>query len=167
MGQHVRMIRKFLTLLFLAFATTAYAGHKADLVVVNKSERELVLVRNGVEMKKYRVALGGKPVGHKTEEGDQKTPEGRYVLDYKKPDSSFYKAIHISYPNAADKAQAKKRGVSPGGLIMIHGQKNGFGWLGGISQRMDWTDGCVAVKNAEMDEIWQLVEVNTPIQINP
>ena len=156
----------FLAIL-LCLSAAAHSAQKADLVVVNKSERKLMLMQNGEELRSYRIALGGDPVGHKRQEGDQKTPEGWYVLDYKKPDSSFYKAIHISYPNAADKAQARRRGVSPGGLIMIHGQKNGFGWLGSISQQTDWTDGCIAVKNSEMEEIWQMVDVGTPIQINP
>lgn len=156
----------FLAIL-LCLSAAAHSAEKADLVVVNKSERKLMLMQNGEELRSYRIALGGDPVGHKRQEGDQKTPEGRYVLDYKKPDSSFYKAIHISYPNAADEAQARKRGVSPGGLIMIHGQKNGFGWLGSVSQQTDWTDGCIAVKNSEMEEIWQTVDLGTPIQINP
>lgn len=151
----------------LALTATVHANPKADLVVVNKSKRELILMHDGTELANYHIALGGVPEGHKKQEGDQKTPEGRYVLDYKKSNSSFYKAIHISYPNKEDKAQAKKHGVSPGGLIMIHGQKNGVGWLGSIIQLIDWTDGCIAVKNSEMEEIWQLVDVNTPIQINP
>lgn len=149
----------------LSFAVSS--DQKADLVVVNKATRQLILMRNGVALKSYHIALGGSPRGHKRQEGDQKTPEGRYVLDYKKPDSAFYKSIHISYPNAADIAQAQERGVNPGGQIMIHGQKNGFGWLGGLMQKWDWTDGCIAVQNAEMEEIWQFVKTGIPIQVNP
>jgi murein L,D-transpeptidase YafK len=160
-------VKTILLITCLAQTASAHSTQKVDLVVVNKSERELILMSNGIELKSYRIALGKNPVGHKKQEGDKKTPEGRYVLDYKKPDSAFYKAIHISYPNAADIAQAQKRGVSPGGFIMIHGQKNGFGWLGSITQQRDWTEGCIAVKNSEMEEIWQLVDINTPIQINP
>src|SRR5690606_20762564 len=97
-----------------------------------------------------RIALGGNPVGHKQQEGDQRTPEGRYVLDYRKPDSAYFRALHVSYPNAADAAAAKARGVSPGGLIMIHGQRNGFGWAAAATQRVDWTDGCIALSNEDM-----------------
>ena len=124
-------------------------------------------MHKGEAIKTYRVALGGSPVGHKRQEGDQKTPEGHYLLDYKKPDSAYYKAIHISYPNAADKTQALERGLSPGGQIMIHGQKNGFGWLGLVTQQIDWTNGCIAVTDSDMEEIWQAVDPGTPIQINP
>lgn len=145
---------------------TANATQKADLVIVNKESRELLLMQNGSLLKRFRVALGGNPKGHKTQKGDQKTPEGTYLLDYKKQDSAFYKSIHISYPNAADKAQAKKKSVSPGEFIMIHGQKNGFGWFGSVMQYFDWTDGCIALKNSEMDEIWEAVDVGTPIKIN-
>ncbi|MCF6364513.1 MAG: L,D-transpeptidase family protein, partial [Gammaproteobacteria bacterium] len=96
-----------------------------------------------------------------------RTPEGKYILDYKKSDSSFYKAIHISYPNETDKRRARMNGVSPGGQIMIHGQKNGQGSLSWLAQKFNWTDGCIAVTNAEMDEIWELVKAGTPIEIFP
>ena len=160
-------MKPILLTLVLISTGLAHAAQMADSVVVNKSDRTLMLMSNGQVLKSYRIALGGDPLGHKRQEGDQKTPEGSYVLDYKKSDSSFYKSIHISYPNAADEAQAKKRGVSPGGFIMIHGQKNGFGWLGTVAQQWDWTDGCIAVTNSEMEEIWQMVAEGTPIQINP
>jgi murein L,D-transpeptidase YafK len=104
-------------------------------------------------------------VGHKQQEGDERTPEGKYLLDYKKDDSAFYKAIHISYPNQNDIENAKKRGVSPGGLIMIHGQRNGLGWLSFASQFFNWTNGCIAVTNSEMEEIWLAVDAGTPIEI--
>ena len=148
-------------------ATLCQAADKADLVVVQKKDRIMLLMKNGKEFIRYNVVLGGNPVGHKQQEGDQRTPEGNYVLDYKKSDSSFYKAIHVSYPNVDDLYWAKQSGVNPGGFIMIHGQKNGFGWLSGLAQQFDWTDGCIAVKNYEMDEIWDAVDVGTPIQINP
>lgn len=140
---------------------------KADMVFVKKLERKLYLIQNGKPFREYKIALGGNPTGHKQQEGDQRTPEGKYVLDYKKSDSAFYKAIHISYPNEKDKMDARKLGVSPGGAIMIHGQKNGYSWLNLISQSFDWTLGCIAVKNAEMDEIWGFVKVGTPIVIEP
>ena len=115
----------------------------------------------------FRIALGRNPKGHKTREGDSRTPEGVYVLDYKKADSAFYKAIHISYPNALDIAAAKTARVSPGGQIMIHGQKNGLGWLSQLAQTTDWTDGCIALRNADMDVVWNTVKTGTPIELLP
>ncbi len=138
-----------------------------DAVLINKSERSMYLLSNGEKIKQYRIALGGNPVGHKVKEGDKKTPEGNYILDYKKEDSAFYKAIHISYPNNQDIARAEELGVEPGGFIMIHGQRNGFGWMAALAQFFDWTQGCIAVTNSEMEEIWQLVKVGTPIEIKP
>jgi len=140
---------------------------KADLVVVKKQARRLYLYEGDKPFREYRIALGSAPKGHKMQEGDERTPEGRYLLDYKNANSSFYKSIHISYPNRVDRKRARERGMSPGGQIMIHGQKNGFGFLGFITQFFNWTDGCIAVKNSEMDEVWSSVAVNTPIVIEP
>ncbi len=144
---------------------SAYAQKQIDSVLVIKSERRMYLLENGNVVKEYKVCLGANPKGHKEEKGDERTPEGSYVLDYKKKNSSFYRAIHISYPNAEDTENAKKKNVSPGGQIMIHGQKNGYGKLSWFTQRFNWTDGCIAVTNEEMDEIWDLVKVQTPITI--
>ena len=138
-----------------------------DLVRVNKTDKKMYLLDENKIVKEYKVVFGANPKGHKEKEGDEKTPEGKYILDYKKEDSAFYKAIHISYPNENDIAKAKEKGVEPGGLIMIHGQKNGFGWLSWLSQNFNWTNGCIAVTNKEMDEIWNLVKVGTPIEILP
>ena len=143
------------------------AGAVADRVVVDKGERTLTLVRGGRVLKTYRVSLGGQPVGHKRREGDERTPEGVYRLDYRKDDSSAHRALHISYPDSADQARARAAGEDPGGLIMIHGLWNGLGWLGRLHRLRDWTDGCVAVTNREMDEIWRAVPVGTPIEIRP
>ena len=151
----------------LCAAVPAGAADKADLVRVDKSERRLELLRKGTVLRSYRVALGNAPEGHKREEGDERTPEGRYVLDWRNPGSSFHKSIHISYPNAADRAAARAAGRDPGGLIMIHGQPNGFGWWSWLLQLVDWTDGCIAVTDAEMDEIWTMVDNGTPIEITP
>lgn len=144
---------------------TDLANIKIDKVYVDKSERVLKLLSGDLVIKTYHIALGDSPVGHKRQEGDERTPTGSYVLDYKNENSSYYRSIHVSYPNAADKAQAKKRGVSAGGDIMIHGQKNGLGHLAAITQQRDWTDGCIAVTNDEMDEIMALVAIDTPIEI--
>lgn len=137
----------------------------ADSVLVDKSEEKLYLLKDGAVIAEYSVAFGANPKGHKQQEGDERTPEGHYTLDFKKTDSAFYRAIHISYPNDADKQSATQRGVDPGGAIMIHGQRNWLGWLSFITQRFNWTDGCIAVTNSEMDEIWRMVAVPTPIEI--
>lgn len=152
--------------LSLCFCTFLQAAD-VDQVVVDKSKHRLLLLNGDTRVREFSVAFGGEPQGHKQQEGDQKTPEGLYILDYKKADSAFYKAIHISYPNAEDKAHAAKKGVDPGGFIMIHGQKNGFGFLAPIMQLFNWTDGCIALSNKDMEDLWNLVQVGTPIQINP
>lgn len=117
----------------------AFANEQADLVRVSKSDEMLYLLKNGQVIAEYSVKFGGNPIGHKQEEGDEKTPEGRYMLDEKKWDSAFYKAIHISYPDDNDRRAAAQRGVNPGGAIMIHGQRNGFGWLSFVTQRFNRT----------------------------
>jgi len=157
-------------LIFIVLSLAPYlcnAIQLADEVIVNKSKSKLYLMVNDKPIKEYPVVFGANPKGHKQQEGDEKTPEGKYILDYKKGDSAFYKAIHISYPNNSDVKRAKKVGVSPGGLIMIHGQKNGFSWLSFLAQRFNWTNGCIAVTNKEMDEIWNSVKIGTPIEILP
>jgi len=136
-----------------------------DKVFVDKSERILQLLSEDKVIASYHIALGDSPAGHKQQQGDERTPVGVYTLDYKNEKSKFYRSIHISYPNAADKAHAKKLGVSAGGDIMIHGQKNGFGHLASITQQRDWTDGCIAVTNDEMDQIMEAVEIGTAIEI--
>ena len=143
----------------------AFAGERVDLVRVHKAERLLELVGDGKVLRSYSIALGGDPIGHKHQEGDQRTPEGRYVLDWRNPNSIAHKSIHISYPNADDLAAAKARNVDAGGMIMIHGQPNGFGWWGWLLQLVDWTDGCIAVTDSDMDEIWAMVADGTPIEI--
>jgi murein L,D-transpeptidase YafK len=161
----VNILRLLFSVMLLISGVNSYALDKADSVFVDKSESRLYLMRDGVAFRDYHVAFGANPKGHKQEEGDERTPEGEYTLDYKKEDSAFYKAIHISYPNENDTRRAETRGVNPGDFIMIHGQKNGLGWLSIISQRFNWTNGCIAVKNSEMDEIWQSVDAGTPIEI--
>lgn len=152
--------------MILSLALPSFSLAAADLVVVDKSERRMTLLKQQTVLATYVISLGGSPQGHKTEEGDQKTPEGEYVLDYKNEQSSYYRSMHVNYPNAEDIAQAERRGVSPGGLIMVHGQRNGFGWLATIMQRFDWTDGCIAITNEQMDEFMSLVAPGTPIHIS-
>ena len=136
-----------------------------DKVFVDKSARTLQLLSDDKVIKSYHIALGGNPIGHKQQQGDQRTPVGKYTLDYKNEKSGYYRSIHVSYPNTADKARAKSRGVSAGGDIMIHGQKNGFGAFGILNQQRDWTEGCMAVTNDEMDEIMAAVKIGTAIEI--
>ncbi len=139
----------------------------ADRVLVLKKERTLQLLSHGKVIKTYKVALGGDPVGPKTRQGDHKTPEGIYILDLRNAHSRFYRAIHISYPNERDRAQARKEGVAPGGDVFVHGLPNGFGAIGAAHRLKDWTDGCIAVTDDEMDEIWMAVQDGTPIEIRP
>jgi murein L,D-transpeptidase YafK len=151
----------------LLLCGAADANPKADFVLVVKSEKRLYLMQNGDVIASFRVAFGQNPKGHKEQEGDERTPEGRYVLDAKNPHSAFYKSIHISYPDAEDRKRARKKGVSPGGDIMIHGQKNGYERWETFTQLVNWTDGCIALKNKEMDFVWNAVKVGTPIEIRP
>jgi murein L,D-transpeptidase YafK len=157
-------------ILLLAACLCSFAEESApnvDRIIVYKRERKLVLLSQGKELKSYRVALGGEPVGPKMRHGDHRTPEGSYVLDSRNPNSHFYKAFHISYPSSKDVAAAKKLGVSPGGDIMLHGLPKEYAWVGEAHTLHDWTDGCIAVTNDEIDEIWKIVRVGTPIEIKP
>jgi murein L,D-transpeptidase YafK len=159
-------IRFAAMLCMMAVAAAAAPGdargtEQADKVLVDKSDRQLHLMRNGDVWKSYPIGLGFAPEGHKRHEGDGRTPEGDYVLDWRNPNSSFYLSIHISYPDADDAARAQARGVSPGGAIFIHGRHNPSG------RKRDWTLGCIAVTDAAMDEIWQAVPDGTPITIRP
>jgi murein L,D-transpeptidase YafK len=152
---------------WLAVGQTLPLGSKADHVVVVKSKRILTLLDHGKVLKTYKIALGGEPVGPKVRQGDHKTPEGVYILDRRNAHSQFYRSIHISYPDAQDSARAAKLGVSPGGDIYVHGLPNGFAWLGSGHRLKDWTDGCIAVTDQEMDEIWRAVPNGTAIEIKP
>jgi murein L,D-transpeptidase YafK len=139
----------------------------ADRVVVFKKERTLQLLSQGRVIKTYKVALGGDPVGAKTRQGDHKTPEGTYVLDSRNARSQFYKSIHVSYPSSRERAAARARGVSPGGDVFVHGLPNGYRWVGASHRLKDWTDGCIAVTDEEIDEIWAAVADGTSIEIRP
>ena len=136
-------------------------------VLVRKSERRLLLMQEDTVLRSYRVSLGDNPEGHKLYEGDERTPEGDYTLDWRNPQSDFYKSIHVSYPNEQDIEEARAWGLDPGGSIMIHGLPNEAGDLAFAFAGLDWTDGCIAVTNEAMDEIWNLVPDGTPIRILP
>ncbi len=154
-----------LLLLCLTLASSS-ADQRADRIVINKAQRELLLYQGGRVIRSYKVALGN-PIGPKTRRGDRKTPEGAYTISGKNAASSFHRSLRISYPNAADRERARKLGVNPGGDIMIHGLPNGQGYIGAAHRLADWTDGCIAVTDAEIEEIWRLVPNGTPVQINP
>ncbi len=145
----------------------ALTALKADRVVVFKGERKLVLMRGDSVLRVFRVALGRNATGHKIKAGDERTPEGDYVVDSRLRDSKFYRALHISYPNWYDRNRAEFLGVEPGGAIMIHGQPNDVpkDFVG--HPAIDWTNGCIAVTNREIDEIWAMVEDGTEINIYP
>lgn len=155
------------TAFWVLFASPALAEPKADRVLIDKSERMLTLLRGDEPMRTYRVALGAAPKGQKRFEGDERTPEGVYTIDFRNARSQYHLALRISYPNEADRMRALEAGLNPGGQIMIHGLKNGQGWLGERHLGDDWTDGCIAVTNAQIEEIWSLVELGTPVEIRP
>ena len=165
-------MRTLLTLTLIALAVAASSARAGDLprvdrVLIDKSERKLMLLRGEEPLRTYAVALGAAPKGAKQFEGDQRTPEGVYTIDFRNAASAFHLALRISYPNEADRVRALEAGMDPGGQIMIHGLKNGQGWLGERHLADDWTDGCIAVTNAEIEEIWSLVELGTPVEIRP
>ncbi len=136
-------------------------------IEVEKDKRKISVYSDGKHLKTYSISLGGSPIGHKTQESDSKTPEGEYFIDWVHPNSTYYKAIRISYPNANDMAQASGRGVSPGGDIMIHGMPNGFGWMYPWLRKIDWTEGCIAVSNTAIREIALAITVGAKITIRP
>jgi murein L,D-transpeptidase YafK len=140
---------------------------KADHVIVEKAARKLTLYRDGVALKSYHVALGFSPKGPKERQGDGRTPEGRYVIDRRNAQSQFHLSLHISYPDAQDRARAAEAGFDPGGDIFIHGLPNGLGHLGAAFNLRDWTLGCIAVTDPEIEEVWAAVPNGTPIEIKP
>jgi len=139
----------------------------ADKVVVEKEERKLHLIKDDEIFRTFDIALGIAPVGDKQTEGDFKTPEGDYTLDTRNPDSDFFLAIHISYPNHRDRRAARAKGVAPGGQIMIHGQPNAPTYSAAYYRKQDWTNGCIAVSNSDMIDIWLMAPNDIPIEIRP
>lgn len=141
------------------------AGAKADRIEIDKGARRLTVFADGRAVKSYPVSLGRVPVGAREREGDGRTPEGSYVIDFRNSDSAYHLALHISYPGHDDRRRASERGVSPGGAIMIHGLPDGLGWIGRFHRLYDWTEGCIAVTDEEMDELWRAVAPGTPVEI--
>jgi murein L,D-transpeptidase YafK len=156
-----------LILLAVALTTTAGLNETADRIVIHKSKRALLLYRGGAVIRTYRIALGRNPVGPKQRQGDGRTPEGDYVIAGRNVNSAYHRSLRISYPGTADRERARRQRVRPGGDIMIHGLPNGQGWIGVAHRLHDWTEGCIAVTNDEIEEIWRLVADGTPVQITP
>jgi murein L,D-transpeptidase YafK len=158
------------------FSTWIYAHHvwiplptgtTIDRIFIEKSARKLLVFANGKKLKTYRVALGRNPLGAKQEEGDNKTPEGIYKIDGRNPQSNFHLALHVSYPSDEDKTRATEHGVSAGFDIMIHGIQKGRGWIGAFHRLNDWTAGCIALTDEEIDELWRITPDGTTVEIRP
>ncbi|CAA6827083.1 MAG: ErfK/YbiS/YcfS/YnhG family protein [uncultured Sulfurovum sp.] len=165
------MILHFVLVFILGTVSIVAEGMvMADKVIVKKSTRMLYLSQNGEIFNKYHITLGRVPVGHKEVEGDMKTPEGAYLLDYRQFSNDYYKSLHVSYPNAKDKAHAKTLGQSAGGMIMIHGTPPSWSlspygdWMNVL---IDWTEGCIAMSNDDMDEVWEQTTNGTVVVIIP
>jgi murein L,D-transpeptidase YafK len=173
MGRFCKMTASAVTSLAVLCAASVMIGQvpekneSADRVVILKSAGTMNLESGGRPLKSYKVALGGQPVGAKQQQGDHKTPEGEYFVDAKNAHSQFYMALHLSYPSAKDRARARSRGVSPGGDVEIHGLGKKYGWIGARHRLTDWTDGCIAVTNEEIEDIFRIVPVGTPVEIKP
>jgi murein L,D-transpeptidase YafK len=161
----IRIVGVAIAVLFCV--SRLHALPHTDRIVVHKKARTMELMHAGQMLKTYKIALGGEPIGPKTRQGDHRTPEGVYVIDSRNAHSQFHRSLHISYPNAADRERARKLGVATGGDIYIHGLPNGYGFFGSAHRARDWTDGCVAVTDREIEEIWGLVENGTPVEIRP
>jgi murein L,D-transpeptidase YafK len=158
-----------ITLTGLSQATPAPApsGKSVDKVLVVKSERKLHLMGRGEVLKSYRISLGKIPTGAKVREGDLRTPEGFYWIDWRKTSDKYNLSMHISYPNARDAANARQKGVSAGGMIMIHGTPLDDEYPEWFFNTLDWTEGCIAMRNADMREVWSMVQDGTLIEIRP
>jgi murein L,D-transpeptidase YafK len=163
----IRHARIGVLLLFVVLPTLGSTRQKIDRVLVVKHEHKLLLLDGDQIVKTYLVSIGSGGLAPKRREGDHKTPEGLYRIDSRNPASMFHLALHVSYPDETDKAQARRRGVRPGGNIMIHGLGPDFKSLGKKQYLYDWTDGCIAVTDSEIEEIWRLVPDGTPVEIRP
>jgi murein L,D-transpeptidase YafK len=138
-----------------------------DRIVIEKSKRTMTLLKQDREVRTYKVSLGRNPIGPKIQKGDQKTPEGLYYVDYKLRNSVYHRALHLNYPNQDDIERARSLGVTPGNSIMIHGMKEDKLWMGDVQYLFDWTNGCIALTNREIEEVWVLVPPWTPVEIRP
>ena len=162
-----RSLHLSILLMLSALHGLAAQPQKADRVLILKKEHKLILLSGESVLKTYTVAIGKGGLSPKQREGDHRTPEGLYTIDRRKQNSSFHRALHISYPNANDMERARSLGAQPGGDIMIPGIATGLGWLGSLHRLIDWTDGCVAVTDSEIEQIWSFVPDGTPVEIRP
>jgi murein L,D-transpeptidase YafK len=162
-------LRSGLLFLLLCPGLAGAETPRADRIFVDKSEHRLDVIAGDKVIASFKAGFGVYPVGHKQQQGDRRTPEGKYVLDYKNPNSAFYRSIHISYPNDADRARARRAGVNPGGDIMIHGQPSDPRLVRAVARwpNKDWTDGCISLDNSDMKKLWDMVRVPVPIEIVP
>ena len=163
----IRIKTVYLLLLLIPGLLQAGQFPQADEVIIDKSDRELHLLNKGEIIRTFKIALGIRPEGDKKKEGDFRTPEGRYLLDLRNPNSDYFLSIHVSYPSADDRREAQQNGVDPGGAIMIHGQPNEPKRSETYYKTQDWTNGCIAVSNSDMIDIWLMTGDNVPIEIRP
>ncbi|HET6491148.1 MAG TPA: L,D-transpeptidase family protein [Syntrophales bacterium] len=138
-----------------------------DRIIVEKSKRTMTLLKQDKEVRTYKIALGRNPEGPKVQKGDKRTPEGLYFVDYKVRKSIYHRALHLNYPNQDDIERARSLGVTPGNSIMIHGMKQDKLWMGDVQYLFNWTNGCIALTNDEIEEVWNLVSIWTPVEIRP
>lgn len=166
-GNEITKLQKKIEALEQKFFAFALQRASADRILIEKRQRRLMLISKGEVLKTYKIALGGNPTGPKERQGDNKTPEGTYFIDSRNKDSNYHLSLHISYPNERDKKRANELGVSPGGNIMIHGIKNDLSWVGDFHSESDWTKGCIAVTDQEIEEIGKLAQNGTIVEIRP
>jgi len=166
-GNEITTLQKKIKALEQKLFAFAIQKGPLDKILIEKKARRLMLISKGEVLKTYKIALGGTPNGPKERQGDDKTPEGTYFIDSRNKDSRYHLSLHISYPNERDKKRAKELGVSPGGNIMIHGIKNGFSWVGDSHTEVDWTKGCIAVTDEEIEEIEKVTPNGTTVEIRP
>lgn len=166
-GNEIDSLRQEIEELERTLSASPLPQGPADKILIEKKARRLTLLSNGEVIKTYKIALGGNPEGPKERQGDNKTPEGTYIIDSRNKNSQFHLSLHISYPNEADQRRASELGVSPGGDIMIHGIKKGMSWVGDLHTQIDWTKGCIAVTDEEIEEIDKLVPNGTVVEIRP
>ncbi len=165
----MRILGTSISLLILLWQGSLHAGEFpiADRVIVDKSDRKLHLLKDGESFRIFDIALGMRPIGDKQQEGDFRTPEGLYLLDTRNPNSEYFLSIHVSYPNGQDIREARSQGLDPGGAIMIHGQPNSPTRSEAYYRTQNWTNGCIAVSNSDMIDIWLMTDSDTPIEIRP
>jgi murein L,D-transpeptidase YafK len=167
-SNHLPLLLFFLCVPLLLFESFPETTEKpADKILIEKKAHRLTLLRGAVVLRTYNIALGTHAKGPKVCQGDGRTPEGQYIIDGRNQNSHYHRSLHISYPNETDRAAARKQKCNPGGDIFIHGLPNGYGWLGKAHRMYDWTLGCIAVTDQEIEEIWRLVPNKTVVEIKP